>query len=324
MCSVSRSVNACCAWVQAPSVHSELTRAVGLHQYSTAAPSPVDLSCLKPADAAGPPVSHTATLDGYVTIFASQNDTAGVVVTVYTADPQTGVLGPMASGIGTYLTTNTDSSRSNTWLAACVDTPCTFRHYSIPNVPTETPLVIQTSDGGGGIWSTLYDYDVYFSNDATCDSAAPGAPCISSSGAAWGVHYDVAAVTTQDMQNLATSTGGFAFDPTTGILVGEVHDCGDIRLEGANVDTDQGHVGPIVDLDPPESGPLPDPGRAGSDQGTSALGSFVALNMAPGIPIRVSAIGNYGGNDTLVGTSVVQTFAGSMTQVRLRGRRPEQ
>jgi hypothetical protein len=73
-----------------------------------------------------------------------------------------------------------------------------------------------------------------------------------------------------------------------------------------------------------ESDPLPDLERQTSDQGTSTLGLFGALNLATGTPTRVSATGVVNGQLTLLGTYVVQLFPGAVTALSLRGRRPFQ
>ncbi len=316
-CMTSGSVNACCVCVLEPT--TTLARAVGLHDYSTTSPSAVDFSCLAAPPKAGP--VHTTTLTGYVKIFSSGTDTAGVKVQVFNVDTSTGVLGAQVGS--TFMTSMTDPSETNTWLNACTSMPCTFRQYTITGVPTETPLVIQTSDAGSHIWSTLYDYDVYFSDAATCTTTPPGAPCVNAAGTA--TNYDVTAVAPGDITLAASVAGGFTVASTEGVIAGEVHDCGDIRLSGANVGVDQTHTGPIIyfgtDADPDESDPTPNQ----SQTSTSPLGLYAGLDFEVGVPIKVSAIGNYAGKDTLLGTAVVQAYAGpSVTAITLRGLRPFQ
>jgi hypothetical protein len=324
MCTTSRSVNACCDWIQAPT--ATLTRAEGLHYYSTSTGTTPDYSCLTTPPAKGTP--QTGTLTGYVKIFSSQTDTAGVKVQVFNVDTTTGALGSQVGSA--YVTSATDMSITNTWLNACTTTPCTFRQYTITGVPTETPLVIETSDAGGGTWSTLYDYNIYFSNSIVCPGTTPmtgqtvapaGAPCIMSPNT-W--NYLATAVAPADIQTAAI-TVGLTADPSMGVLAGEVHDCGDIRIAGANVDTDQAHDGPLFYFGDNESDPLPDSTRQVGDEGTSALGLFGGLNIAPGVPIRVSSVGVLDGKVTLLGTNVVQVYSGpSVTAISLRGRRPYQ
>jgi hypothetical protein len=318
-CTPARNVNACCAWVQDPS--ATLVRAEGLHYYSVSTDSPVDFSCLTPPMAPTPGTPHMGTLTGFVKIFSSYpaSGTVGVTVTVYTVDTTTGALG---TEVGTNTTTMGGTTETNNWLNNCTGSPCVFQQYTIPNVPTETPLVIKTSDGTGtGTWADLYDYDIYFADTDTCSTTPPGAPCVSST-TTWATSYDVTAVVPDDINTAAETVGLTPLDPSQGVIAGEVHDCGDIRIQGANVDTDQGHDGPIFYFDTDESDPLPDETRSPADEGTSDLGLFGTVNVNPGTPIRISAVGLVGGKDTLLGTAVIQVYAGpAVTAVTLRGRR---
>jgi hypothetical protein len=303
--------------VQSPT--ATLARATGLHDYSSKTGTTPDFSCLATPPKAGTP--QMGTLTGFVKIFSSGTDTAGVKVQIFMVDTKTGALGAQ---VGTYTTTATDKSETNTWLNACTSTPCTFRQYTINNVPTETDLVVETSDSGGGNWSPLYAYNLYFSDANMCANAPSGAPCVSSTSPL-ALSFDVTAVAPADISTAANAAEGVAADPSKGVLAGEVHDCGDIRISGANVDTDQSHTGPMFYFGTKESDPLPDQTRAMGNLGTSDLGLFGTLDLTPGVPIRVSAIGLVGGKDTLIGTHIVQAFAGpSVTAVILNGRRPYQ
>jgi len=251
-----------------------------------------------------------STLSGFVKLFSSSGrDTQGVSVTVFHVDTSTGQL--LAQVGSSYVTSASDAGETNTWLEACSTEACVFRHYQITGVPTETPLVIMTSDGtGSGEWADSYDYDLYFADKSTC--VPGGGPCVSSQSASgWTTRYDATAVARADIISMAGSAAGnFALDPSAGVLVGEVHDCGDVRVSSANVDTDVVHSGPLVYFAADEANPLPDATRTSTDEGTSSLGRFGALNLATGTPIRVSAIGVYHGQDTLLGTAVVQTYPG--------------
>jgi hypothetical protein len=334
-CTTERSVNACCAWIEQPT--AVLTRAVGLHEYSSTNPAP-DFSCLAlPAAAeagveadsgtegastgagggaeAGTP--QTSTFEGYVKIFSSLPSVAGTIgvkVQIFSVDASG--LPMIASPLGSYVTSTSDVYETNDWLQACAD-GCSFRHYQIQiqGIPVGTPLVIQTSDATGtpATWANLYEYNIPFISSACAQDG--GGPCF---------RYDVTAVTPADIQALAP----FRLDPSAGVLVGEVHDCSDIRISGANVDTDQAHAGSMLYFSNEEPNPLPDYLLSSENLGTSELGRFVAFNLTPGVPIRVSAIGNLDCQDTLLGTNVVQAFSGSsgpsMTWITMRGRAPYQ
>lgn len=124
------------------------------------------------------------------------------------------------------------------------------------------------------------------------------------------------------MQTLAAAAGGLSPHQDKGLLLGEVHDCGDVRLAGATVDIDASHEGDVFYFGDKESNPLP--ARTRFFEGTSKLGLFGAINVTTGVPIRVSAIGNHDGQMVLLGTHTVQTVKNAVTILNLRGRRPWQ
>ena len=181
-------------------------------------------------------------------------------------------------------------------------------------MPTETPLVIRTSDAGGGQWATLYDYNIYFKASDVQNG---------------NVTYDASAVAGPDLATVA-GTVGETIQNGLGLLAGEVHDCSDVRLYGATVETDQSHQGPMFYFTEDESSPLPSL-QAGE---TSHLGLFGALNMQPNTPIRVTSLGLCPANAdasictpgsiVMLGTYVVQVYPGAVTALSLRGRRPWQ
>jgi hypothetical protein len=196
-----------------------------------------------------------------------------------------------------------------TWLKKCPDGGCTFRGFEYAGIPTETPLIIKTYDAAGtGQWADLYDYNIFFANSAVQAGDV--------------VNYDPAAVAATDINTVASAAGGFTVKADKGLLAGEVHDCGDVRLSGATVDTDAAHESDMFYFGENESDPLPDKSRGAL--GTSKLGLFGTLNLPTGVPIHISAIGKSGGQTILLGTYTVQTFPGAVTALSLRGRRPWQ
>jgi hypothetical protein len=309
-CIDTRPVAACCAWVQDATV--ELARATGLHYFS--APSgqtTVDLSCLDNPGTQGTP--QNVTLTGFVKLFASGDDSAGVKVEVYTE----GANGALGNLIGSYTTVADDQLDPPqmplpTWSSKCPTAGCVLRSYSIPNVPTETALIIKTSDATGSQkWAELYDYNIYFSN-ASLTQDDGGAPVAS---------YDASTAAATDVNTVASAAGGFTIKPDKGLLAGEVHDCGDVRLTNATVNTDYRPEGDMFYFNSDETNPLPDKTQT---DGTSKLGLFGALNYATGVPIHISAVGLVNGQRTLIGAYTVQVFPGAVTALSLRGRRPYQ
>ena len=316
-CPAGMPLGACCTWLAAPA--DALADGTGLHRYSTSVTTATpDLSCLVQPGSPGTP--QLVTLTGYVWAFSSGSDTAGVRVEVYAENhPETpdGTFG--ATPLGTYATSASDpvDPIDTTWDSKCPN-GCSFRQYTIAGIPTETPLVLVTSDGGGSsAWVTRYEYGVYLASADVQGGVA---------------HYDATAMAGPDVETIAGSVG-LSVNAGTGQLIGEVHDCSGIRLSGATVDVDIQHFFAIDYFADDESDPLP----SFQLTDTSPIGMFSALNVQTGVPVRVTAVGacppgaasatppvcDLGAYATL-GTYVVQMFPGAVTAVALRGRRPWQ
>lgn len=301
-CKTPRTVNACCVCVTPPT--QDVKRGLNLHYFSSKDDPNLNLGCLDNPVAQG--ASQTITLTGYVKLFSSGNDSEGVKIEIY-KEGQNGALGEL---VGTpVITTNDDAVNpplmpKPEWLKKCPSGGCTFRSYKYAGVPTETPLIVKTSDPNPGAlkWSEVYDYNIVIPNGVTT--------------------YDVTAAASTDINTVASAAGGFTIRPDKGVLAGEVHDCGDVRLSGVTVDTDLAHEADIFYFGDNEADPLPDKSR--SAQGTSSLGLFGALNLPTGVPVKVSAIGKVNGQLTLIGTQVVQFYPGAVTAFSFRGRRPWQ
>ncbi|MBS2015140.1 MAG: hypothetical protein JST00_19775 [Deltaproteobacteria bacterium] len=306
-CKAPRTVNACCTYVQAPS--QELARGTGLVRNSSTDPK-LDLGCLDAPPALGTP--KNVTIKGFVRVFSSGGDSAGVKVEIF----KEGANGALGEPVGTPAITSdtgkfyTDAQgKKPDYLKKCPDGGCTFREFTYTGVPTETPLIVKTSDANNGsTWASFYDYNVYFANG----TVKPGDE----------VYYEPAAVAATDINTVASAAGGFTVKQDKGLLAGEVHDCADVRVSGAMVDTDIAHEGEMFYFGDNEADPLPDKSR--SSQGTSKLGTFGTLNLATGTPMRVSAVGKVNGQTVLLGTYTVQTFPGAVTALSFRGRRPWQ
>jgi hypothetical protein len=301
-CTPQAPVEACCTWTAVPD--APLARpAQPLHRYyQSGAP---DLSCLASAPSAG--TSQMVTLTGYVWLFASGLDSSGVKVEVFKENnPNTdGSIGAM---VGSYTTKMTDPAypQDTTWSSKC-PSGCQFRQYTIPNVPTETALIIKTSDTGSGMWATLYDYNVFFASSAVSNGM---------------VTYDATAAAATDL-GVVAGTVGLTPDSSKGMLAGEVHDCADVRVSGATVGTSVPPEGQVFYLTGNEGNPLPDQ----SAHATSDLSLFGGINYPTGTPIRVTAVARdpaASGKDLMLGTYVVQVYPGAVTALALRGRRPWQ
>ena len=323
-CTTSKPVNACGTCVQAPT--QDLARGTNLHYFSSNDPT-VDLGCLAAPPSQG--TSQTVTMTGYVKLFSSGNDSQGVKVEVYKEGPNhDGALGDL---VGSFTTSSSDTADPPqtplpTWSTKCPADGCKLRTYFVANVPTETPLVIKTSDATqSGQWQDLYDYNVYLSNGAVVTTSpvpSTGIDGFPTSGSF--AAYDASCVAATDVNTVASAAGGLTVKQGDGVLAGEVHDCGDVRVSGATVETDASHDGPLFYFNTNESDPTPDQSRGPQGLGTSNLGLFGALNLATGTPIHVSAVGKSGGQTVLLGYYTVQVFPGAVTALSFRGRRPWQ
>ncbi len=305
-CTEAKPINACCVQVQKPGV--DLYRATGL-VYNSAPPGQTtpDLSCLDAPKTLGTP--QTITVNGFVKLFSTGDDSQGVKIEIFEAGPN----GTLGKPIGTPVVT-TDTSQfmtpKPTWSKKCPTEGCTLRAFSYAGVPTETPLIVKTSDAKASQkWAELYDYNIYFANDQVQTGA---------------VYYEASAVASTDIQTIASAAGGFTIKGDRGIIAGEVHDCGDVRLGSATVNTDYRPEGDMFYFGDNESDPLPNQQRGPAGEGTSKLGLFGALNYPTNTPIRVSAIGRLNGATMLLGTIVVQVYPGAVTAFSFRGRRPWQ
>ncbi len=308
-CSAAKPINACCDYVQAPGV--ETTRATGLHYFSSNNTT-LDLGCLDTPAAQG--TSQTVTITGFVKLFSSGNDSSGVKIEMYREGPN-GALGALVGAAVVTKDTDPVLTPQPTWSTKCPTDGCKFRQFTYANVPTETPLIVRTSDANNAQkWSEIYDYNLYFANDKIGQNGAP----------AGQIYYEPSAVAATDINTVASAAGGFTIKPDKGVIAGEVHDCGDVRLSGAMVNTDYRPEGDMFYFGDNEADPLPDISRAGQNLGTSKLGLFGALNYQTGVPIRISAVGKVQGQNVLLGTYVVQVFPGAVTALSLRGRRPFQ
>jgi len=302
-CKAPKVLNACCVFLPAPA--GAITRGLNLRRYSGTDPT-VNLGCLAAPAPLGTP--QPVTVRGHVRLFSSGNDSENVRIEFFKEGPD----GSLGDRVGEAVVTTADDTKNpplvETWLKNCPANGCNLRAFEYKGVPTETPLIIKTSDAGAGSqWAALYDYNVYFANTSVQDGA---------------VTYDPSVVAATDLNTVASSAGGFTISPSKGLLAGEVHDCGDVRLSQAFVDTDVAHEGEVFYFGDTESDPLPDKSRA--KLGTSSLGLFGMLNLEAGTPIRISAAGQHEGKTVLLGTYTVQVFPNAVTALSLRGRRPWQ
>jgi len=203
--------------------------------------------------------------------------------------------------------------------------------YEIPNIPTNTFLVVRTvgldNQGQpqvrGNTWAPMIQYNAYFAtNDHTCADALD-LDCIDTSGATPIYQVNVNLLSSQDYMTIPTTAGLSAgVPPGHGAFAGEVHDCNGVRVQHAQVGFDPGRdPSKLVFFNGNPVSTLPRIQQAAD--GTDPLGLYAGLDDAPG-PIDLVAIGNMGGTVREIGRFTTRVWADSVTLVRIGGGRPPQ
>lgn len=195
--------------------------------------------------------------------------------------------------------------------------------YQIANVPTETELLVITEGDAAdheaqGLWShKIYDYNIVFFNREVGQHMAPAG--IDGSNA---IYYQPRVISNSDWTAIpAASTLTSGITPGRGVIAGEVHDCDDVRLSNATVESSPRREwdGPVVYFSENDTNPLPDLAR--EQRGTSLLGTYALFDMDPGV-VTLAAIG-YVDATTVVhlGSYVARAYPDAITIVTFRGMR---
>ena len=183
----------------------------------------------------------------------------GVKIEVYsvkrTGDPATdGALGQL---IGSTIEASDTMTLVETPVKdSCVDEIRFDREYEYADVPMNTELVIKTYGPG---WSPLYTYNVYVhEGDPDYDATA-------------GTYtYKIRALAEDDFGTIPTAAIGKTVTDGNGVIGGEVHDCGNVRLQFARVDVSQNRVA-LEYFNDSEDDPLPEGSRREIGTGKTAL-----------------------------------------------------
>ncbi len=298
-------VDVCGVPLPAPKVANELIelkRSANVDEF--AGSGPPDLSCFEPSGFPDPPgTPEMVTFRGIVKVFSHGCDTANVNVEAWTVvrdgsanDGMPGTMLASTSTDGDCTAEGVPEDNDDCTVYDGVRWEC---RYALPDVPTETELMIITSGTG---WAKLYEYNVYASNGEAVDGA---------------YEKDIRAIVQDDYNVIPQTAIGKSMEPGNGALGGEVHDCGDVRLANAIVDVDVSRE--LTYFTDNELTPLPDKGA----KATSTLGLYAALDVREG-PITVAAGGVMDG--ALVGAGIFRAriFPNSVTSVTFRGLRPFQ
>ncbi len=280
-----------------------------------AASTAPDLGCFMDG---GLPTSgevRTVTMYGVVEIFDNGPDTSDVTIDVLQED---GTL------VGSAIALVGDPA------GPCVETDIQYEggepvferqlgFYLIPDVPTETPLIVRAR-GDSNFWRNVHTYGVVISNDDI--EEAPAADACETVAALDGPLYEYRPqiLSTSDWNSIVDAAGlTEGIRSGSGILLGEVRDCGNVRLELAQVGTFPLAVGRTYFNGNPND-PRPDRAQV---EGTGVLGLYAGLDIPEG-PVNVTAIGRTGGQTVSLGWYGARVFAGAVTRVSLRGLRAHQ
>lgn len=208
--------------------------------------------------------------------------------------------------------------------AVCSDRLRWEPRYAIDNIPTNTPLVIRTTGANGtDVWATLVQWNVFLAtDDRSCSGDALATDCLDTHDMAKPKYQlNVNVISTADYTNIPYVAGlANGISPNEGAIAGEIHDCDNIRIGGAQVGTlPSGDRFTYFNGNPFNT--LPDSGRVAS--GTDRLGLYSSLNVAPGAAV-VEAVGIAGGKQVSLGRYTAQVYAGAVSVVNLNGGKPPQ
>lgn len=280
-----------------------------------------DLSCFDPAGYVTAEAPEMVTVYGVVDVFGNGGDADNITVEIYRegADGNLGeMLGSATASIADPCSETEDEVEND-----MVTGTRQLGFYFIPNIPSDTPLIIKQS-GAPDFWKPIYSYNQMALHTELERDAPAADACATMMNAAFdGVprwRYRARILSTSDWTSIPLTAGLVSgIRAGSGVVAGEVHDCSDTRLEFAQVATNPAPEVAAYFNDNPDN-PLPVASRF---EGTSLLGLYSALDIPEG-PVDVSALGRVDGELVSLGWYRAHVFAGAVTSVTLRGLRPQQ
>lgn len=320
-CGAKTSVCGVC--VAAPT--QEAKRTDGWKEYSGT--GAVDRSCFDAASPALAPLdkanSKLVNMRGRVKIFANGPDSKGVKVEVY-KEGVDGALGELV-GTGQSVSDGTLDAPTATFAdggAAGVENEEIKVQGQVERqirklypfeikgtIPTETPLIVRTSGlTATAGWLPLYDYNIVARNSALVGT-----------GANVAFAFNVRALGNDDYVSILKAAYNRLPDPGQSAIAGEVHDCGDVRIQFATVGVAPSAGLGLFYMTDIEDNPLPQ----SSLKSTAGMGLYAAGALNPG-KYTVASLAKVGGTTVSLGTYTVQTFPDAVTAVSFRGLRPWQ
>jgi hypothetical protein len=314
-----RPIETCCVLVGEPGLGPipTLERTTDTDDYADPEGKPPDLSCFddlpEPPDPDAP--ERLVTMRGVVEAFANGCDLVGVKIEVFevqrSSDPETdGELGDL---VGEAVVTDENDPIEEENVDTCTDNRKN-RRYEYAGVPMDRELVIKTSAATeNDAWAPLYTYNVYVHDgEEDFDEAT------------MTYARELKALAAEDFSTIPTVAIGRTIARGNGAIGGEIHDCGNVRLQNARVDVTAPRIS-LSYFNDDQDNPLPKSDRV--DIGTGRTALYSALDVKPGF-VRVAATGLLdapsGPRLVSLGYFDVRVFPDSVTSVSLRGVRPFQ
>lgn len=316
-------VESCCVLVDASELDNSLSRSSEVDEYS--GDGPPQLDCFAPGGYptkidSGTGDTRLVTVEGTLKAFSSGCDLKGVTVEIYkvqrTGNPETdGLPGEL---VGSAVTTSAESPAVEVYDDGCPTNNDTAinRRYEYAGVPMNTELMVLTHGSG---WRELYTYNFFIAQGDTDLHLAAEPP---DEGDVGTYTKDIRALKEGDFNLIPTVAIGTPISGGNGALGGEIHDCDNVRLQNAFVDTN-GSRRAMIYFNDSEENPMPENGR----RQTGSTSVFAALDVLPGFQ-RLTATGLIHQDEMTVPVTLgyydVRVFPDSVTSVTLKGLQPHQ
>lgn len=324
----------CCTCVKVPSQTAVVTTCDLISEYCAPSATPVDVSCYMED---GWPTGQTprdVTAHGPVDVYATGPGSDDILVEIYNVDEE----GNIGTLVGSYTSDTTCADQEAAGLfptqhesvdeAADCPGPCVEKispdnhdcrnlgYYVVENVPTNTPLIVKTSQASGtGLWKDMLSFNIWFFDGE-----------IETHGGTDYVFYKARVVSEDDWRNIpvaAGDTNGVA--PGYGAIAGEIHDCADNRLSFAMAATFP-EANTLTYFNGVEEKLYPNLSR--SAYGTNHDGLYAAIEMdaeSSGSAVWVSALADVEAVGVVsLGWQKAFVYPDTLTSVTLRGTRPDQ
>ncbi|HEY3355984.1 MAG TPA: hypothetical protein VGQ83_22215 [Polyangia bacterium] len=203
----------------------------------------------------------------------------------------------------------------------CIERSRYEPRYTIPNVPTRTPLLIVTTGPGGKtdlVWSMMVQQNEYVSTNAPECGAGVVTNCFhDKAGASPSYELNVNALSRGDYSSIAVTAGlSQGIPPGHGGIAGEVRDCDDIRLQYAQVGVSPAPT-QLKYFNGDQWNTLP----VAASEGTCRLGLYTALDLPPG-KAQIEAYGLVGGQVVSLGWYSAMVFPDAVTIASINTGKP--